>query len=97
MSTTTYVDNFMSDLYSTPGDLFRRLKTPVIAAVNGYALGGGCELAMLCDIIVAGDSAKFAQPEITLGTIPGKFNENNHVFVFSIPCQKTKESEELKD
>ena len=57
--------------FIAPWERITRCRKPVVAAVAGYALGGGCELAMMCDVIIAADSAKFGQPEITLGTIPG--------------------------
>jgi enoyl-CoA hydratase len=66
-----FVDMFSEDFASIGGDRLARCRKPTIAAVAGYALGGGCELAMMCDIILAADTAKFGQPEITLGTIPG--------------------------
>ncbi len=71
MKEWTYMDVFKSEYISRNWETIRRVRKPVIAAVGGYALGGGCELAMMCDIIIAADTAKFGQPEIKLGIIPG--------------------------
>jgi enoyl-CoA hydratase len=70
MANKTYMDAFMGNFAAT-WDRLAHARKPVIAAVAGFALGGGCELAMQCDIIIAADTAKFGQPEIKLGIIPG--------------------------
>ena len=70
MSTKSYLDAFMGD-FVADWDRVAHARKPVIAAVAGFALGGGCELAMHCDFIIAADNAKFGQPEIKLGVIPG--------------------------
>jgi enoyl-CoA hydratase len=67
----SYMGVFRSDYITRNWETLRRVRKPVIAAVAGFALGGGCELAMMCDIVLAADSAKFGQPEIKLGIIPG--------------------------
>src|SRR5499426_3633818 len=66
-----YMDVYLSDYITAEWETVTRIRKPVIAAVAGYALGGGCELAMMCDFILAADTAKFGQPEINLGIIPG--------------------------
>src|ERR1700687_4063019 len=71
MQPKTFIDMFSSDFTAIGGDRVATCRNRSTAAVSGYALGGGCELAMMCDIIIAADTAKFGQPEITLGTIPG--------------------------
>ena len=71
MAKKTYPDTFVEDFISRNWEAVSRTRKPVIAAVRGYALGGGCELAMMCDLIVAGDTAQFGQPEIKIGIIPG--------------------------
>jgi len=71
MKDWSYMDVFKSEYISRNWETLRRVRKPVIAAVAGYALGGGCELAMMCDFIIASENAKFGQPEIKLGIIPG--------------------------
>ena len=71
MAPKGFVDMFLEDYFAGPAEAIMRCRKPVIAAVAGYCLGGGCELAMMCDFIIAADTAKFGQPEINLGVIPG--------------------------
>ena len=71
MASWSYMDVYKTEYITRNWEQIRKVRKPVIAAVAGYALGGGCELAMMCDIIIAAESAKFGQPEIKLGVIPG--------------------------
>src|ERR1700732_3325554 len=71
MAGYSYMDTFKGEYITRNWETVRTIRKPVIAAVSGFALGGGCELAMMCDIIIAADTAKFGQPEIKLGIMPG--------------------------
>lgn len=71
MADRSFVDVFGSDFFAPESEAILRVRKPMIAAVAGYALGGGCELAMICDFIIAADTAKFGQPEINLGVVAG--------------------------
>ena len=71
MRDKSFVDVFSGDLFTAETDQIMRVRKPIIAAVSGYALGGGCELAMMCDFIICSDTAKFGQPEINLGVVAG--------------------------
>ncbi len=71
MASKGFSEMFVEDYFADACESIMRIRKPVIAAVAGYCLGGGCELAMMCDFIIAADSAKFGQPEINLGVIPG--------------------------
>jgi len=71
MSEKSFVDMFSSDFFTPETEALLRCRKPIIAAVAGYALGGGCELAMMCDFIIAADTAKFGQPEVNLGVMAG--------------------------
>ena len=71
MATYSFADVYVHDYITRNWEIIRAIRKPVIAAVSGFALGGGCELAMMCDFIIAADNAKFGQPEIKLGIIPG--------------------------
>ena len=71
MATWDYMDVYKTEYITRNWETIRKVRKPVIAAVAGFALGGGCELAMMCDIVIAAETAKFGQPEIKLGVIPG--------------------------
>lgn len=71
MANYSFADVYKGDYITRNWERIRSIRKPVIAAVSGFALGGGCELAMMCDVIIAADNAKFGQPEIKLGVIPG--------------------------
>lgn len=71
MAGYSFMDVYKGDYITRNWETIRRIRKPVIAAVGGYALGGGCELALMCDIVIAADSAKFGQPEVKIGTMPG--------------------------
>lgn len=71
MADKSYLDFYNSDMFEQHHCAIERFRKPIIAAVSGYALGGGCEIAMMCDFIIAADTAKFGQPEINLGVMPG--------------------------
>jgi enoyl-CoA hydratase len=71
MAGKTYMDVYLSDFITVGWERVTTCRKPIVAAVAGFALGGGCEMAMMCDFILAADTAKFGQPEITIGTIPG--------------------------
>ena len=71
MAKYSFADAYKGDFITRNWETIRSIRKPVIAAVSGFALGGGCELAMMCDFIIAADNAKFGQPEIKLGVIPG--------------------------
>ena len=71
MANWSYMDVYKSEYITRNWETLRRIRKPVIAAVSGFALGGGCELAMMCDFVIAGENARFGQPEIKLGVIPG--------------------------
>ena len=71
MQPLTFMDAYLGDFITRDWERLARCRKPVVAAVGGYALGGGCEIALMCDIIIAAETAKFGQPEITLGTMPG--------------------------
>src|SRR5476649_2586903 len=71
MAGYSYMDTFKGDYITRNWETIRTIRKPIIAAVSGFALGGGCELAMMCDIIIAADNAQFGQPEIKLGVMPG--------------------------
>ena len=87
MADRSYMDVYLSDFITKGWERVGTCRKPVVAAVAGYALGGGCEIAMMCDTIIAADTAKFGQPEITIGTIHRKVHSGRSTFYCPV-CQR---------
>ena len=85
MQDKSYMDVYKGDFITKGWERLAKTRKPTIAAVAGYALGGGCEIAMMCDMIIAADSAKFGQPEITIGTIPGSGGTHPLTLTLTLP------------
>ena len=100
MAKYSFADVYVGDYITRNWETIRSIRKPVIAAVSGFALGGGCELAMMCDFIIAADNAKFGQPEINLGIMPGaggtQRRDDLSAALFLLPCRRRRQARDAR-